>query len=252
MNKCLNCDHPLNESFCSHCGQSANTHKLNFHFLVHDIQHGVLHFDKGFLFTSKELFTRPGYTIRDFIHGKRVKHFKPISMVLILAGIYGFLFHYFNISMLANTISVSGSGEEFLKIKSAITRLSDWMASHYAIVALLQIPIFTIGSFFAFYKAGYNFIEHFVLNTFLTAQRLIIHIVLFPFYYFFSGTNTLKITGWTVDIIGYALMAIALYQFFNNITLSRRIFKIIQSLGTSFILFLILFAILAGIYFASA
>ncbi|MBC8155688.1 MAG: DUF3667 domain-containing protein [Bacteroidetes bacterium] len=77
---CQNCNSELNGNFCSHCGQSSNTHRLNFHFLWHDIQHGLLHIDKGILYTTKELFTRPGHSIREFLLGKRVKHFKPISL----------------------------------------------------------------------------------------------------------------------------------------------------------------------------
>ncbi|MEO8862184.1 MAG: hypothetical protein ABI358_12210 [Ginsengibacter sp.] len=32
---------------------------MNFHFLWHDVQHGLFHFDKGVLYTTKQLFTRP-------------------------------------------------------------------------------------------------------------------------------------------------------------------------------------------------
>ena len=96
---CKNCGSPVKSRFCSDCGQPASTHRISGHFLWHDIQHGILHVDKGILFTAKELFTRPGHSIREFLQGKRVKHFKPISLVIILAGIYGFLSHYFHIDL---------------------------------------------------------------------------------------------------------------------------------------------------------
>ena len=97
---CKNCDQTYSGHFCNNCGQPADTHKLNLHFIMHDIQHAFFHFDKGVLFTAKELFTRPGDSIREFIEGKRVKHFKPISLVIILATLYGVLRHLFHFSVL--------------------------------------------------------------------------------------------------------------------------------------------------------
>ena len=40
--------------------------------------------------------------MREFLNGKRVKHFKPMSFVILLAGIYGLLSHYFDINLLSN------------------------------------------------------------------------------------------------------------------------------------------------------
>jgi hypothetical protein len=85
---CKNCHQVYTGHYCNNCGQSAETHKINAHFLWHDIQHGLLHFDEGILFSLRQLFTRPGHSIREFIDGKRVRHFKPISLVVVLATLY--------------------------------------------------------------------------------------------------------------------------------------------------------------------
>jgi Protein of unknown function (DUF3667) len=89
-----------------------------------------MHLDKGILFTTKELFTRPGHSIREFLDGKRVRHFKPISMVIILAGIYGFLSHNFHINILASNYEITGSGKDFNAIKEAIRKISEWLSQH--------------------------------------------------------------------------------------------------------------------------
>src|SRR6478736_1543240 len=115
---CLNCNANLAGKFCSNCGQDSNTHRINSHFLWHDIQHGLTHVDKGMLFTIKELFTRPGNSIRQFLEGKRIKHFKPISLVIILAGAYGFLSHYYEINIFSSNIQkISGSGAGYAHAK---------------------------------------------------------------------------------------------------------------------------------------
>ena len=110
---CKNCGHIFSGQFCNNCGQSAATHKLNLHFIWHDIQHGLLHFDKGILYTAKKLFTKPGKSIREFIEGKRVKHFKPISLVIILATLYGVLRHLFHFSILDRKSVAAIQGAEY-------------------------------------------------------------------------------------------------------------------------------------------
>ncbi len=92
---CKNCNNHFEGNFCNNCGHAADIHKLNMHFIGHDLQHGLFHFDNGIFYTIKQLLTRPGHTIREFIDGKRVKHFKPLSLVVVLATLYGLLYHYF-------------------------------------------------------------------------------------------------------------------------------------------------------------
>jgi hypothetical protein len=226
---CKNCNTKLHGKYCSNCGQSAETHNININYLWHDIQHGLLHLDKGILFTTKELFTRPGHSIREFLEGKRVKHFKPISLVLVLAGIYGLLFHFFKINIVSNYVVISGSGEKFNHINDVIDKTSEWIAQHYSILALLQIPIFTIGTYICFRKAGYNFIEHFIINTFLVGQRLILHIIFFPVHYIFNRRPIL-----IINTIGYILAILTLIQLFKNE--NKRILRSILSLLISLLM----------------
>jgi hypothetical protein len=174
---CLNCNAEINEQFCSNCGQSSETHKINLHYLWHDIQHGLLHFDKGILYTTKELFTRPGNSIREFLDGKRVNHFKPISLVIILAGIYSLLSHFFHLNLFSNYYEMKGSGMGYNEFKTSVDKLSEWLSQHYSVLTLLQIPVFSIGTYLMFKKEGYNFIEHLVINSFIAGQKLILHIV---------------------------------------------------------------------------
>lgn len=117
MITCKNCNNEFEGRFCNQCGQPAATHELNFHFLMHDVQHGLFHLDKGVFFTIKELFIRPGYSIHEYLHGKRAQHFKPISLILVLAGILGLLSHYFHFDMLSDTVQVIGDGKRAEEIR---------------------------------------------------------------------------------------------------------------------------------------
>ncbi|MES2575151.1 MAG: DUF3667 domain-containing protein [Bacteroidota bacterium] len=208
---CKNCGQTYTGHYCNNCGQPAATHQLNFHFLWREIQHSLLHFDEGILYSIKQLFTRPGHSIRDFVEGKRIKHFKPISLVLLLATLYGFLYHYYNISFSNDTSEVGVDS----------TKFNDWLGSHYPWVILLTIPFYTIGTSIAFKKQGYNLVEYFILNTFKASQRLFLHIALFPLLYYYNGTSMMK----TLSLIIYLIDVVFIYwtnaQFFNKLSLKR-------------------------------
>jgi len=214
---CKNCNNNFEGNFCNECGQPASTHDLNFHFLVHDIQHGLLHLDKGFVYTIKELFKRPGHTIREYVKGKRVSHFKPVSLILVLAGTYGLLSHFFHINILGDTFQVGDTGEGAEKLKHALSEFSDWVASHFALVSLLTLPIFTLGTFIGFWKKGYNLSEHFVLNAYLTGQRLLLHVLFFPVIYFSNKTSWQKPIDSFLNLIVVIVTLWTMFQFFENL-----------------------------------
>lgn len=230
---CKNCDQTYSGHFCNNCGQSADTHKLNLHFILHDIQHAFFHFDKGVLFTAKELFTRPGDSIREFIEGKRVKHFKPISLVIILATLYGVLRHLFHFSILDKKAVSEIQSVEY-------ESLNEWISHHYYWIILLSIPMFSIASYIVFRKQGYNFIEHIVLNTYMASQRLILRIAIFPITKHFTETNYNKLFVNILMLLDIVLIFWSYITFFNNLS---RIKSFLYSL-CSYLLFLTIFFIL--------
>ncbi len=178
------------------------------------MQHGLFHFDKGILYTIKLLFTNPGKTIREFIAGKRVKHFKPISFVIVLATVYGLLYNYLHLNP-----GVSFSDE---KGRKAFEMVNQWITNHYALSSVIMLPIYSLATYFVFKKQGYNFIEHFVINAFLSGQRLLIHIALLPLWYYNNGSMSVKFISTFVDFLffvwGFSTLFSALGKF-------RSIFK---------------------------
>lgn len=229
---CKNCGLTYSGHFCSNCGQPAATHKLNLHFIWHDIQHGFFHFDNGVLFTAKELFTRPGDSIREFIEGKRVKHFKPISLVIILATLYGLLRHLFHFSILDKKSVSEIQGIDYEK-------LNEWISHHYSWIILLSIPMFSLASFIVFRKQGYNFIEHFVLNSYMASQRLIFRIAIFPVIKYFSESENITL------FVDFLMLLDIVFIFWSYITFFQNLSKVkafIFSIYT-YLLFLVVFFI---------
>ncbi len=77
--------------FCPDCRRKAATHEFDFNFVMLEVPHSAFHLSKGILFASKELFTRPRKTIKEYFDGKRINHFPPLTYLLIITSVYVFV-----------------------------------------------------------------------------------------------------------------------------------------------------------------
>ena len=170
---CANCGHQATDAFCSSCGQRTGARRIDGHYLVHELQHGVLHVDRGILYTLRELFTRPGHSIREFLDGKRVRHFKPLAFVVITAGVYSFLSTLITPNLLADL----PGGD---RMPPQALALLDWFNAHDALLELTTLPLIAGASWFFFRKAGRTYPEHLVINCFLAGQRYVVSLIQFP------------------------------------------------------------------------
>ena len=91
LHTCKNCGIKFYGAYCNNCGQKHNVGRLTWPSWLENIMYGITNIEYGILFTIKELFTRPGYMMRDYLEGKRIKYFKPFSMLFVLAAIYTIL-----------------------------------------------------------------------------------------------------------------------------------------------------------------
>lgn len=89
---CANCGAELTGQFCAACGQNAHLHRT-LGGMLHDIAHGVLHFEGKLGSTLPLLATRPGELTRRYIHGQRMRFVSPIALFLmalfIMFGVMG-------------------------------------------------------------------------------------------------------------------------------------------------------------------
>jgi hypothetical protein len=180
---CLNCGNDFHGHYCNHCGQDAHTGKIDRHFLYHEIQHGFFHVDGGIFYTIKELFVHPGEAIRLFIQGKRVRHFKPLAFLLIMAGLYTFLNHFVNASVILKLSAKDKNATD------AISQFNEFIKEHYAIYELLQLPLLSFVCYLVFKKYGTNFMEQLVVNAYLGGMCILIKILFLPLSRFMLETG---------------------------------------------------------------
>lgn len=79
---CGNCAAALSGPFCSQCGQRAHVERSLSH-AIHELLHGVLHFDGKLWNTLPLLVVRPGKLTRDYVEGKRARYISPIALFLL-------------------------------------------------------------------------------------------------------------------------------------------------------------------------
>lgn len=212
---CLNCGHPLAENYCPKCGQKASTHRYSLkHFIEHDFIHGVWHLDKGILYTLKELFTRPGHGVREYTQGKRAYYFNFVTLIVLILAVSALLAPYSHIKMSDLMPETS---------KAIMNGLESFMTKYPKIILLIAIPINSLFSFIWFTKAGFNYSEHLVLNSYKTAAELIFGLVFSIFTIFYTNLNVLSTLYFLVSGgVGIIYGVWFYYQFFSHSLYSKK------------------------------
>lgn len=229
---CKNCGHSVDGKFCSHCGQNSKVGRIDFPNFLNEISESIFQINKGFFYTLRELFVRPGSTLKEFLNGKRKNHFKPIAYALTLSTVYFLITQVTNQNTWMDE-AVSGwmNGATDYNSGVEIPGILTWFSKNYAYSTLLLLPVFSIASYLSFFKFGNNYLEHIVINSYITGQQAI-------FYSLFSIGRTV-IKSELIEMFSF-LVAISytLWMFWHFFSEGNRTMNILRSIMT-YILYLI-------------
>ena len=207
---CLNCNTALSSNFCQNCGQKATTHRYSLkHFVQHDLIHGIFHLEKGILFTIKQLFTRPGHIVREYVNGKRAYLFNFVPLIILIITVASLLTPFIKIRI----IDLMSSSAQSKAMMSAIDKFS---AEYPKIIALITIPIAAAFSYLFFRKAKFNFTEHLVLNAYSAASLLLINILFTIFSIFCANPKILLPTYSFISLLLFLYTFWIYFQFFST------------------------------------
>jgi len=210
-NNCLNCNKEIVEKFCSNCSQATSTHRFSLsHVFQHDFIHGIFHFDKGFFYTVKELFTRPGHSIREYVQGKRVKHFNYFSTIIILITIGYFLKKWAKVDATV-----------LYEDKKIVEGLLKVLKDYSKITVFLNIPIISFVSYLFLKKSKQNYIENLVLNMYLLCGTLIISLILTISLIFSDNKDFLISVNYLATVLTLLYVVIFYYQYFSVFNLKK-------------------------------
>ncbi|MRT93635.1 DUF3667 domain-containing protein [Ancylomarina sp. 16SWW S1-10-2] len=217
---CKNCGYNFQGKFCNNCGQNSNVGKVDLKYFLNEIPNSIFQVNRGFLFTIKELFTRPGHSIRQFLEGKRKQHFKPLAFVFLASTLYALLTYLIGkntfLGGVVTGVAVglnNGATESSMAVK-----FLNWLANNHAYAILLFLPFFSLASYLAFIKSKYNYFEHLVLNFYITGQQMVIYLI---FSFVLLKDNYLQAIP---VVIGILFTFWTFNQFFENNKFYTKIF----------------------------
>ena len=226
---CKNCNIEVNSKFCPDCGQPTSLKRIDGKYIVHEIEH-VLHFERGILFTVRELVTKPGQNIRKYLSENRSRLVKPVIFIILTSLIYTLISHFFHIEEEA----INFQGLE----KSAIGKILKWMQANYGYTSIITGIFIAIWLKVFFKKYGYNFYELLIMLCFVQGISMLI----FAVFAFAEGLLHFKLLN-IAGILGVLYMIWAIGDFFE----AKKIQNYLKALASFFLgvitFYIIIFAI---------
>ena len=199
---CKSCNNEVYHNFCSNCGQPSKLKRIDAHYIAHEIEH-VLHFERGILFTVKELLINPGQNIRNYISDNRSRLVKPVIFIILTSIIYTLISHFFHIE------------DEYLKYegleKSAFVKILGWLQANYGYMNILTGTFIALWLKVFFKKYDYNFFELLIMLCFTMGISMLI----FAFFAIIEGFTDIKLLH-VAGMIGMIYLIWATGNFFEE------------------------------------
>lgn len=158
MNNCKNCNAEATQNYCPNCGQPVSIKRIDWHYIVHEIEH-VLHFERGIIYTIQKLLTDPGQAIRQYISENRSRLVKPLIFIVVTSLMYSLATHFFHIE---DGYVVYGGDDT-----TTTGAIFKWVQEHYGYANIIMGVFITFWIRIFFRKYQYNFFEILILLCFV-------------------------------------------------------------------------------------
>lgn len=201
VNDCPHCRQVFTRNFCSNCGRPAELKRIDGRYIRDEIS-SVFNFDKGLLLTIKELFIRPGKSVRQFLTADRHRLVKPILFILITSLIYTLINNFFRIE--ERYVDYEG-------LEGTAPKIFGWVQQNYGYANILMGVFIALFLKLFFRKSNYNIYEILILLCFVMGMGMLI-LALFAFVQGISGLAVIETSG--IVLMVYITVAIA--DFYNS------------------------------------
>lgn len=199
---CNNCNKEIDSKFCPDCGQPTNLKRIDGHYIIHEIEH-VMHFERGILYTIRELIVNPGQNIRKYLSENRSRLVKPIIFIIVTSLIYSIVTNFFHIE------------EKYVKFdggrNTTVFKIFKWVEEHYGYANIIMGVFITIWLKILFRKFQYNFFEILILLCFVMGMAMLI----FSIFSILEGIFHLKLFN-IGGIMGVLYCSWAIGNFFGK------------------------------------
>ncbi len=222
VGNCANCARAIDgpgQKFCPACGQPTPAHRIDWHFLGHELEHSVLHMDRGVLYSLKELMLRPGHLMRAYLDGQRAKQVKPLLLLMITAAAVVLLGKYLLGGDLVGSAMQAGYSQgramggdgvaDPAVVTNTFAAVRDWINGHLTAFTLLCLPLEATAFWLAFRGRGLNYPEWLVVSAFLTVQTFVFMAL------------AVSVQRWVPNVQAWILPVVFAYAVFSLIQLFR-------------------------------
>lgn len=225
---CKKCGDNLNGNYCSNCGNPKVLPKISGHLVLSEVA-SVLNFQKGILFTIRELLLKPGKNIKAFLHEDRNRLIKPISFVLLTSVIYTIAQYWLKFEDGYINYNNLDWGS------SAVNVIMQWISNNYGVSNIIMASIIALWVKLFFRKYKYNYFEILILLFFVMGVEML----MFTVFGIAEGILEMKVLN-NASPIAIIYFCWAIGDFFER----KKIFNYVKALF-SYLLGLISFIVSA-------
>lgn len=202
--KCNRCQNELNGVFCANCGHPKHLQRIDHKYILTEIG-SVFNFDKGILFTIRELLLRPGSSIRKFIQEDRNHLVKPIIFLIITSLIFSVSLQLTGIEDGYINFNAYNWDNTVLKI------MFQWISKNYGYINILIAVFIALWIKILFRKYAYNYYEILILLLFIMGMVMLFYTV----FGIIEGLTNWQTLQFGVNL-GFMYSAWTIGQFFDS------------------------------------
>lgn len=199
---CKNCKTEVTLNYCPNCGHPTILKRIDGQYIFQEIRN-IWNFEKGILFTIRELTINPGENIKDFLNENRNRLVKPILFLIVASLIYTVLNNFFHFE--ESYINYSAKKE------STTLTIFNWIQGNYGYANIIMAVFIALWTKLFFRKYKFNIFEILILLCFVMGMGMLIYSV-FGIVQGLTQYNLLQIAG----IVGFVYTTYAVGQFFDK------------------------------------
>ncbi len=199
---CKNCKTEVTRNYCPNCGHPTILKRIDGQYILQEISN-VLNFEKGLLFTIRELTINPGKSIIHFLNENRNRLVKPIVFLIVTSLIYTILNNFFHFEN--DYINYSDNRE------SATLAIFRWVQGNYGYANIIMAFFIGLWLNIFFRKYPFNFFEVLIALCFVMGMAMLMYSV----FGIFQGLTHIQ-SMLVAVIIGFFYTTYAVGQFFDK------------------------------------
>jgi hypothetical protein len=199
---CKTCTIGLTSKYCPDCGRPVQLKRIDRHYIIHEIEH-VLHFERGILYTIRELLVNPGQNVRNYLSENRSRLVKPIIFIIVTSLIYSTCSNFFHLEdRYVNYLDDH---------KSTTSAIFKWIQGHYGYANIIMGIFIALWTKLFFRRYKLNIFEILILLCFVIGMGMLIYSV-FTIIQGMTHFNLMQTAG----IVGLVYTTWAIAQFYDK------------------------------------